>query len=176
MDWTCILSSDPDHRQARAACSAGFAYGRHPVGFDGKQCAAPLAECGSVAGNDRARDAGDRCTGNRGGSRRSFNRREALSAAYPRLDSTVLGSIRLRRNSKPQRACRINAKTRNSGTFPGDSRAAGRHDSPAPCERCSRPIWRFNACSPVRFHSTKPMKNTYRLNGHWCEIRKTVFG
>jgi hypothetical protein len=28
----------------------------------------------------------------------------------------------------------------------------------------------------VRFHSTKPMKNTYRLNGHWCEIRKTVFG
>jgi hypothetical protein len=53
-----------------------------------------------------------------------------------------------------------NAKTRNSGTFPGDSHAAGRHDCPAPCERCSRPICRFNACSPVRFNSTQPMKNT----------------
>ena len=160
MDRTFILSSDPDHRQARAVPSAGFACCRHLVGFDDKRWAATLAARASVGGNDRARDAGDRCAGDRRGSRRSFNRHEALSAAYARLDSTVLGTIRLRRNSEPQRACCINAKTRNSGTFPGDSHAAGRHHCPAPCERCSRSIWRFNACSPLRFNSTQPMKNT----------------
>ncbi len=122
--------------------------------------AATLAARASVGGNNRARDAGDRCAGDRRGSRRSFNRHEPLSAAYARLGSTVLGTIRLRRNSEPQRACCINAKTRNSGTFPGDSHAAGCHDCPAPCERCSRPICRFNARSPVRFNSTQPMKNT----------------
>jgi hypothetical protein len=107
MDWTCILSSDPDHRQARAASSVGFACRRHPVGFDDKQSAATLAACASVGGNDHAWDAGDRCTGDRGGSRRSFNRHEALSDAYARRQQRRLFAREnpgLRRNPQLQPA------------------------------------------------------------------------
>src|SRR4029453_1257673 len=92
MDWTFILSSDPDHRQARAASFADFACRRHLVGFNDKRWAANLAARASVAGNEPTRGAGGGCSGDRGGGRRSFNRHEALSAAYAQLDSTVLGT------------------------------------------------------------------------------------